>query len=423
MKKSILFISIFFALSLQLFCQQMLEFRRTNGPYLQIIKDIKFNRKNDIFILSSNNGTSPYSIFRSTDTGNTWKDLKEKVPFGIYSFDISIAEDISSDSSGNQIDVLYVLSVGCDSLAKSFDGGENWIWFKTNIKFEQSSFFGIISPNDMIVSCSNNHMYGNPNYYVYRSFDKGLSWQKGTPLQNNYYYLTILTKINDSIYLASAYGSYWYISKDNGNSWHILPREYSSNANFFFQGCLYNLNYLGLHKSCDYSETWEHNIPSGLYSFQSTSCILTANNILYNFTTYYIYQSNDLGLTWHDVYRDDLGIKKSAMDFNNRLYYLNEYNMLFFSVDPEPKELDVKGIYPNPANGELKVAYKVVNAGYVKCSIYDLLGREVTVLFDEFKELGEHSETFNIEFLPSGIYYLKFEQDWNVIINKLVVVR
>jgi len=61
--------------------------------------------------------------------------------------------------------------------------------------------------------------------------------------------------------------------------------------------------------------------------------------------------------------------------------------------------------YPNPFNPSTKIDYSVPQASKVSLKIYDILGGEVAILVDEFKEAGTYTETFDASNLPGGIYF------------------
>jgi len=63
--------------------------------------------------------------------------------------------------------------------------------------------------------------------------------------------------------------------------------------------------------------------------------------------------------------------------------------------------------YPNPFNPTTTISYLLTEPGHVKLVVYDVLGREVTILVDMVQEAGVKNITFNAETLPSGIYYYK----------------
>jgi len=65
--------------------------------------------------------------------------------------------------------------------------------------------------------------------------------------------------------------------------------------------------------------------------------------------------------------------------------------------------------YPNPFNPVTNIGYELPNDAFVKIRIFDILGREVTVLVNEFKSAGRYISVFNASNLPSGIYFYKLE--------------
>lgn len=75
-------------------------------------------------------------------------------------------------------------------------------------------------------------------------------------------------------------------------------------------------------------------------------------------------------------------------------------------------DLFVSQNYPNPFNSETTIKYSIpVETGYipslqhVSLKVYDVLGREVVTLVDEYKQPGIYVETFYGTFLPTGIYF------------------
>ncbi len=63
--------------------------------------------------------------------------------------------------------------------------------------------------------------------------------------------------------------------------------------------------------------------------------------------------------------------------------------------------------YPNPFNPSTVISYNIPSAGYVTLKIYDILGRKVATLVDEYKQPGSYSHLFltkNFN-LSSGVYF------------------
>jgi hypothetical protein len=67
--------------------------------------------------------------------------------------------------------------------------------------------------------------------------------------------------------------------------------------------------------------------------------------------------------------------------------------------------------YPNPFNPETRITYSTARPGRVELIIYNLIGQEVTVLVDEFKNTGIYTVNFNAGLLPSGPYFYSLRTD------------
>ncbi len=74
-----------------------------------------------------------------------------------------------------------------------------------------------------------------------------------------------------------------------------------------------------------------------------------------------------------------------------------------------PTEFALHASYPNPFNPTATISYDVKNAVNVRLTIFDVLGRQVATLIDEFKAPGRYSKTFNAASWSSGIYFYKVE--------------
>jgi hypothetical protein len=63
--------------------------------------------------------------------------------------------------------------------------------------------------------------------------------------------------------------------------------------------------------------------------------------------------------------------------------------------------------YPNPFNPSTVISYSIPSAGYITLKVYDMLGRKVATLVDEYKQPGSYSYLFltdNFQ-LSSGVYF------------------
>lgn len=73
--------------------------------------------------------------------------------------------------------------------------------------------------------------------------------------------------------------------------------------------------------------------------------------------------------------------------------------------DITPLKLMLLQNYPNPFNASTKILYSLPTSGLVTLTIYDLLGKEIQTLVNDFQNAGLYSASFNASELSSGIYF------------------
>ena len=77
--------------------------------------------------------------------------------------------------------------------------------------------------------------------------------------------------------------------------------------------------------------------------------------------------------------------------------------------EPVPMTYALNQNYPNPFNPTTVISYQLPAAGMVRLVVYDILGREVSVLVDESKEAGVHKLKFDASGLASGVYLCRMQ--------------
>ncbi len=83
----------------------------------------------------------------------------------------------------------------------------------------------------------------------------------------------------------------------------------------------------------------------------------------------------------------------------------------------EQKELPEKNAlfqnYPNPFNPSTKIVYFIHESGFVTLKVYDILGREITTLVNDFKMAGSYEVIFDAnsvnKSLASGVYFYRLQ--------------
>jgi hypothetical protein len=79
--------------------------------------------------------------------------------------------------------------------------------------------------------------------------------------------------------------------------------------------------------------------------------------------------------------------------------------------------------YPNPFNPSTTIRYELPGSADVRLTVYDVLGREVSVLVNERKPAGTYDVKFDASALSSGVYLFRLTAGGFVKSGKMVVLR
>lgn len=118
-------------------------------------------------------------------------------------------------------------------------------------------------------------------------------------------------------------------------------------------------------------------------------------------------------------------------NFNKNFYVFSGQNVkLFYQPLVSNKEIIEKPIsynleqnYPNPFNPTTTISFSIAENARVKLTIYDVLGKEVATLIDEFKNPGVYRYEFNASNLASGIYFYKLTANNFTALRKMMLLK
>lgn len=84
--------------------------------------------------------------------------------------------------------------------------------------------------------------------------------------------------------------------------------------------------------------------------------------------------------------------------------------------------------YPNPFNPATTIEFRVSSYAFVSLKVFDILGREVTTLVNEFKQAGTYFAQFNVKTrygasLPSGIYFYRLQIGQYSAVRKMILLK
>ncbi len=72
-----------------------------------------------------------------------------------------------------------------------------------------------------------------------------------------------------------------------------------------------------------------------------------------------------------------------------------------------PSDFSVSQNYPNPFNPETHFSYSISKSSYLSIKVYDILGKEITTLWEGVKSPGTYSIKFNAAGLQGGVYFCR----------------
>jgi len=102
---------------------------------------------------------------------------------------------------------------------------------------------------------------------------------------------------------------------------------------------------------------------------------------------------------------------------------ISYYNPIGIVNNQVPVKFSLSQNYPNPFNASTKINYEIPKQGNVKLIIYDILGREVSVLADGGHSPGKYTAIWNAGNFASGIYFYRLIHSDFVESKKMVLVK
>lgn len=108
------------------------------------------------------------------------------------------------------------------------------------------------------------------------------------------------------------------------------------------------------------------------------------------------------------------------VDFNGNHEYHNLTNEVKIL---SPGKFVLEQNYPNPSNPNSIIDYNIPLDSWVKIAVYDLLGKEVKVLVNEFKSSDYYSVSFDGRNLSSGVYFYTIQAGEFTEVKKMILVK
>jgi parallel beta-helix repeat protein len=89
-----------------------------------------------------------------------------------------------------------------------------------------------------------------------------------------------------------------------------------------------------------------------------------------------------------------------------------------------PSDMTLYQNFPNPFNPETIIEFTVPSEGWAVMKVFDVLGREVSTLFNDVASAGtRYSAAFNASSLPGGLYFSRLEFNGKSVVKKMILVK
>jgi 2',3'-cyclic-nucleotide 2'-phosphodiesterase (5'-nucleotidase family) len=88
-----------------------------------------------------------------------------------------------------------------------------------------------------------------------------------------------------------------------------------------------------------------------------------------------------------------------------------------------PKEFRLEQNYPNPFNPTTKISWQSSIGSWQILKVYDVLGREVSVLVNEYKPAGKYEVEWDASSVSSGVYFYQLKTNSYVETRKMILTK
>ena len=390
------------------------------------------------------NGT-PDSLFVSADNGQTWS-----------SYAGGVMPLLISGTGANS--TFYANISG--AVSYSTDGAQTWVTDSTGLTVQ-----GLGGGYASSIVAIGSSVFLSDGIAVYKQTAPGTAWavdttglglgsavpfgQAGGMIAsgNN----LILNTGFSSLFVSTSGGS--WSAANNGlpsftansiHQWYPVDAFATSGSSVFAQ-VPHDSNQFGgadLYSSDFYRTTnnganWTKMNSAPLNYWGGTQGFTASGQDLFTVTDSGFFASTDNGATWT---KQNQGLPASgAQNFDavvvlggnvvigtqyNGAYYraLSDFGSASVNADGTTS-LSLSESYPNPVNSSSKINYSLASDGIVTITLFDLTGKQVSILAGGYQSAGDHTVSFDGSALPAGMYFYRLTTSEGSIGHWLQVIK
>jgi len=88
-----------------------------------------------------------------------------------------------------------------------------------------------------------------------------------------------------------------------------------------------------------------------------------------------------------------------------------------------PAKFNLYQNYPNPFNPVSRIKFDIPQSGFVKLAVYDILGKEVSLIVNQYLGEGSYTADLNASVLSSGIYFYTLRSGNYLTTKKMILAK
>jgi len=358
-------------------------------------------------------------LYKSEDFGSTWMNISPIA--GLSNFILCVDAKGTKVFAGSRLSSLY----------RSTNSGKSW----TNLDVD--GWLRIISVdinnvNNNIIYAGTSNTHSAPSGEVYKSTDNGDTWTQMTAFHKPIFCL----KSQGDLVIAATQPAF-YRSTDAGVNWQRIDSVYINCLEMSGKYIYASKADGGLISSTNKGATW-FSITNNIGDSNITSLAAISGNVVYAGTASGVYLSVDGGKTWKAYNSGFSSLSVTSVTVNDSYVFAGidgmrmwrrpqntpRANLLSEANDGlAPQEFSLKQNYPNPFNPVTKISFEIPVNAFVKLSVYDILGKEIVTLVNEYKTQGSYSAEFSGNQLSSGVYFYKLETPGFTDIKRMILIK
>ena len=130
--------------------------------------------------------------------------------------------------------------------------------------------------------------------------------------------------------------------------------------------------------------------------------------------------SHEYSFTDRNLASGNYQYRLKQIDFNGNFEYFNLNNEVNVGI---PAKFELSQNYPNPFNPSTQINFDIPTDSKVNIRLFDMSGKEVITLVNEFKTSGYYTVNFNAAGLSSGVYFYSIAADNFSATKKMMLVK